>query len=287
MRARKSIAGLFNANRAWQQNLVQRLPLRKTRQQSSGNKQGYQPGAKLPRVEKPFYRYGVYHAADLARRLNVPRISVLEFGVAGGNGLIALERHAEEVERLFRVDIDVYGFDTGGGLPEPKDYRDMPYRFSEGNYEMNVSALRARLSRAHLVLGDIRDTAPVFLRDYAPAPVGFAAFDMDYYSSTMDALGLFASASGHDYFLPRMQLYFDDINGTALSSYNTFVGELAAIDDFNQSERMVKIAENRSLRARKKYKPWHSQMFVMHRFSHALYGQYISSATANSLRLKK
>lgn len=37
---------------------------------------------------RPNYAYCTYHAADLARRLGIPRISVIEFGVAGGNGLL-------------------------------------------------------------------------------------------------------------------------------------------------------------------------------------------------------
>ncbi|MHC4129678.1 MAG: hypothetical protein ACYSUA_16250, partial [Planctomycetota bacterium] len=41
------------------------------------------------------------------------RISALEFGVAGGNGLLALERAAMRLAEIFGVEIDVYGFDSG------------------------------------------------------------------------------------------------------------------------------------------------------------------------------
>ncbi len=243
--------------------------------------------AKIERtpVPKPFYRYGVYHAADLAKRLGLARISVIEFGVAGGNGLLALEYHAADIEQLFGVGIDVYGFDTGEGLPRPLDHRDMPYRFAEGNYRMDVPALEARLERSKIVIGNVRHTASTFFHVYQPSPIGFAAFDMDYYSSTMDALRIFEDGLGDEFFLPRLQLYFDDINGSELSSYNDFVGELAAITDFNRNQAMVKIAENRALRS-KKYEPWHSQMYVMHRFRHSDYGRYISTASAQSLGLK-
>ena len=71
------------------------------------------------RVCRPHYTWGVLHAAHLAKVLGIKRISVIEFGVAGGNGLVSLENIAQEVERLLGVGIDVYGFDTGVGLPKP------------------------------------------------------------------------------------------------------------------------------------------------------------------------
>jgi hypothetical protein len=42
--------------------------------------------------QKPGYIFGVLHGAHLAKALVLDRVSVIEFGVAGGNGLIAL-RH--------------------------------------------------------------------------------------------------------------------------------------------------------------------------------------------------
>jgi hypothetical protein len=46
-------------------------------------------------VDRPPYGHCMLHAAILARKLGHPRISCIEFGVAGGNGLVAMERHAE------------------------------------------------------------------------------------------------------------------------------------------------------------------------------------------------
>ncbi len=67
---------------------------------------------------RPAYGYGVFQAADMAKRLKIPAISVMEFGVAGGNGLVALEQIAEEVADHFGIKIQVLGFDTGEGMPE-------------------------------------------------------------------------------------------------------------------------------------------------------------------------
>ena len=48
------------------------------------------------------------------------------FGVAGGQGLICLENAAALVEQALELTIDVYGFDTGIGLPAPVDWQDSP-----------------------------------------------------------------------------------------------------------------------------------------------------------------
>src|SRR5215470_500045 len=50
-------------------------------------------------IERPYYGHCLLHAAILARKLGHQRISAVEFGVAGGNGLVVLERHAEAVQR--------------------------------------------------------------------------------------------------------------------------------------------------------------------------------------------
>jgi hypothetical protein len=55
---------------------------------------------------------------------------------------------------------------------------------------MDKRNLEERLQRAALKLGPISETVPAFLRS-SPAPVAFASFDVDLYSSTRDALKLF------------------------------------------------------------------------------------------------
>jgi hypothetical protein len=91
-------------------------------------------------IERPWYGYCLLHAAKLAQKLAYNRMSAIEFGVAGGNGLLALERHAARV-----------------------------------------------------------------------TPIGFIAFDLDYYSSTMSALKVLDAE--YKYLLPRVACYFDDIVG--------------------------------------------------------------------------
>lgn len=58
---------------------------------------------------RPEYAWGVYRAADLARRLDLRAISVIEFGVAGGRGLLELERLAGAIGPHFGVEVSVLG----------------------------------------------------------------------------------------------------------------------------------------------------------------------------------
>lgn len=233
-----------------------------------------------------YYAYNLFYACRLARKLKIRHVSAIEFGVAGGNGLLALEQHAEIIEQLTKVKIDIYGFDTGSGLTEPQDYRDLPYVFKAGNYQMDAPRLQERLQRAQLVLGDIGKTAKDFFKTYRPAPIAFAAFDMDFYSSTVNAFRLFEERQPDEHFLPRVYMYFDDVVGGETFAYNDFTGELLAIHEFNAANRNVKIAENRAFRAYPVNIKWYHQSYIMHRFRHQLYGKYISKSSATSLALR-
>ncbi len=115
------------------------------------------------------------HAAVLARKLGHKRVAAVEFGVAGGNGLLAMERHAEAVRAETGVEVAVYGFDTGKGMPPPLDYRDMPYMWQPGYFAMDVEKLRARLAAAELILGDVAETLAYFVAREGAPPVGFVA----------------------------------------------------------------------------------------------------------------
>lgn len=132
----------------------------------------------------------MYHGALLAHRLERTKVSVVECGVAGGHGLIYLEKIAARVEREVGVEIETYGFDVGTGLPRPTSHRDLPYWWQEGLYRMDEARLRARLERSSLVLGPLADTVPTFLAAASAAPIAFLALDVDYHSSTLDALAL-------------------------------------------------------------------------------------------------
>jgi tetratricopeptide (TPR) repeat protein len=239
----------------------------------------------LSLMRRPQYGYGVHRACQLAGRLGINRITAIEFGVAGGNGLVAMQTNAAEIAGLTGVAVDVVGFDTGGGLYEPVDARDMPYFFGAGSYSMDVPALQARLQDARLILGDATETFAEFLAS-APAPIGFMSFDMDVYSATKGVLDHLAEGADDVRFLPRTPVYFDDVTGWQGQDYSPHAGELLAIDEFNAENREVKLAEDRTFRTLPVNHTWHHGAYTLHRFTHPQYDTYVSPADATSLALK-
>ena len=224
--------------------------------------------AAIPATRPPYF-WGVLCAASLGKALGFPRISVIEFGVAGGNGLVELERLAGIVEQLVGIGIDVYGFDTGTGLPKPTDYRDLPNLWGEGDYRMDEAKLRARLAKAQLRLGPVSKTVPDFLKE-ANAPVGFVSFDLDMYSSTMAAFELFRGAAA--VLLPRVTCYFDDILGFSFGDHN---GERLAIADFNGANERRKLSRIYGLRYMVgSDRGWTETMYMLHAFDSPRYNDF-------------
>ena len=234
----------------------------------------YEQRLAIEAVDRPHYGYCIFQAARLASLLGYSRISALEFGCGGGNGLLNAEMHIKEVTKLFSVDIDLYGFDAGSGLPAPTDYRDMPHYFRQGLYEMDRGTLERRLKHAKLVIGEIRDTCGNFLQRYVPAPIGCMLHDLDYYSSTRDALTLFDGELS--YFLPRVFMYFDDVIGDETWLCNEFTGELLAIDEFNQKHRLKKICKNWIVSKQFPNSIWPDRIYVYHDFEHARYNDFVA-----------
>jgi hypothetical protein len=221
---------------------------------------------------RPQYLWPLIHASHVARALGIPRISALEFGVAGGNGLLALERAAAQATSLSGTEIDIFGFDTGSGMPAPTDPRDAPFLIEPSYFDMDEAALRSRLDRAELVLGPVAET----VADWAAsghAPIGFVAFDLDYYSSTVEAFRVLEGAP--ERMLPRVQCYFDDTFGYG---WTEFMGVHAAIDEFNSAHDQRKIGKILGLRfelpPHEFQAAWHEKMYVFHLFDHPRYADF-------------
>lgn len=233
---------------------------------------------------RPHYAYGVYHAASMAKKLGIAGISVVEFGVAGGNGLIALENVAEEVGRSLGVEVSVAGFDAGTGLPPASDYRDLAHVWGEGDYQMDVPALKAKLrSSTRLVLGPVKETVTDFVKELR-LPIGFISFDLDYYSSTKDAFRILDGPVASR--LPRIYTYFDDLVWPEEACHNPYVGEYLAIREFNEEHANQKICQLANLRWMQAHaSQWHEQLYVAHEFTHPLYTQRLRSTAENQLEL--
>ena len=220
---------------------------------------------------KPSYIWGVLQGSALGKVLGYRSVSVIEFGVAGGAGLLSLEHIAERAEELVGIEIEVYGFDTGVGLPKPRDHRDCPNLWLDGQFPMDVEALSARLRRASLQLGLVQNTVPSFLKG-AHAPVAFVSIDVDLYSSAKDVLKLFEAP--YDRLLPRVVCGFDDIFGLTYSEYN---GERLAIAEFNVEHPMRKICPLHGLKyyvpLRYRNSAWPETIYLAHMFEHPLYNE--------------
>ena len=205
----------------------------------------YSTRVALYAVNRPFYAYALWNAAKLAKSLGHKRVSAIEFGVAWGSGLLNLEMHAVEIKKNLGIEVEIYGFDTGQGLPAPEDYRDLPYIWSKNMFAMDQAALKKKLKNAHIVFGNVSETLETFLEKFDPAVIGAIIFDLDYYSSTRDAFRIFDLCRSR--MLPRAYLYFDDIVGDEKTLLNEFVGEELAIFEFNHKHSDQKIAEIRHL----------------------------------------
>ncbi len=221
-------------------------------------------------LPRPHYAYGMLRAADLARYLGLKQVTVCEFGVATGNGLIAMIEHAAMLERETGVAFRIVGFDTGHGLPAVGSYEDHPELWSAGDFPMvNREELTARIKgRAELFLGDIKDTVSRFVAGLSgEAPLGFVSVDVDIYSATCSSLLCLDGPA--ELYLPAISMYFDDV---MFFFANRWCGELRAIDEFNRDRDMRKIDYDRGLLHRTVNTPslWHSRMYVAHILDHEL-----------------
>lgn len=214
------------------------------------------------------YAFGLAKASEIALECGVQGITVIEFGVAAGRGLMNLYSICELLSRETSLDYHIYGFDSGHGMPPPIDFRDHPDLYSKGDFPMGALMLQSSLPKnVHLVLGNVSDTVETFMEELpATHPIGFVSFDLDYYSSTMSAFKLLTDKNSAKY-LPRVPVYFDDI---AEESHNPWAGELLAIKHYNDQSENRKLSEMRFLKNARIFKNawWLNQMYFFHVLDH-------------------
>jgi hypothetical protein len=257
------VKGLFQTLRSRVSRLKYHL-LREARARVGTVRQQEELGL-LPR---PNYAYGMLRAGDLARYLGLERVTVCEFGVATGNGLLAMIDLAERIGPEIGIDFRIVGFDTGEGLPKIGGYEDHPELWSAGDFTMvNKEDLTRRISgRAELFLGDIKDTVSNFVASLSPqAPLGFVSVDVDIYSATRSALRCLLGPA--ELYMPAICMYFDDV---AFFFANRWCGELRAIEEFNRDLELRKIDRDYGLLRRIVEVPaqWHHHMYVAHILDH-------------------
>jgi hypothetical protein len=219
-------------------------------------------------LTRPNYAYGMLRAADLARYLGLKRVSVCEFGVATGNGLLAMIDLAKRIGSETGTEFRIVGFDTGEGLPQIGGCEDHPELWSAGDFAMvNKEELTRRIAgRAELFLGDIKDTVSDFVASLSrEVPLGFISVDVDIYSATHSALRCLQGPA--ELYLPAISMYFDDVS---FFFANRWCGELKAIEEFNRDHEVRKIDHDRGLVRRIVDAPalWHYHMYVAHILDH-------------------
>ena len=190
-------------------------------------------------VVRQQHAYGLLKAADKAKSMGVKTVSVLEFGVATGAGLMNMERIARRITKESGISFKLYGFDSGQGMPPARDYRDHPDLYQQGDFPMNIDALKSSLDKnTQLIIGDISDTVGEFLQNFSSndAPIGFVSIDVDYYHSAKQVLKVFEGKP--EQYLPITTVYLDDIN---FDVHNSYCGELLAVREFNEEQEYRKI----------------------------------------------
>ena len=218
-------------------------------------------------ILRPQHAYGILEAADQAKQHGISRISVIEFGVANGAGLMNIIEIAKKVTKATQVEIDIYGFDTGEGMPPPIDYRDHPEYYNTGDFPMNKALLEEKTKgNATLLFGPIDKTLSTFIDSISTdAPIGFVSVDVDYYSSTKEVLKLFQADSSK--FLPLTCVYFDDI---FMPHHNDKCGELLAIKEFNDDNDFRNLNYHYFFENTRIFKNaiWVKQLYYLHILDH-------------------
>lgn len=210
------------------------------------------------------HAFSLLHATDFAVSNGIKKMTVIEFGVATGGGLMNICKICKKLSLLYDIQFQIVGFDTGEGMPEPIDYRDHPELYKKGDFRMDREKLdKALPANCKLIIGKVKDTIQEFLSAHAlvEAPIGFISFDMDYYSSTKEAMEILLDQP--DKYLPSFPVYLDDI---ALWSHNTYCGELLALKEFNEENKSRKMEQNRFLPYTRvfKHSEWLEHIFFVH-----------------------
>jgi hypothetical protein len=220
-------------------------------------------------VVRQQYAFSLLKTAELAKAQGLKSVTVIEFGVAAGAGLINICNISKEITKITGVDFRIFGFDSGKGMPPARDHRDHPEIFTEGSYPLidRTALIQALPPNASLILGEITETLPPFIAGLsASSPLGFAVIDVDYYWSAKECLQVFLGSP--DRYLPWTLVYLDDVG---FESANPWAGELLAVREFNEENEMRKIHLFGGLRHKRlcKNTSWMDQVYLLHVLDHA------------------
>ena len=229
---------------------------------------------------KPHYESILYEACLESKKLGIKNVSVLELGVAGGAGILALEKYKKRIEKVLDMSIEVYGFDTGEGLPKIEMNEDLPFLWKEGLYNIDKTALENKI-KSKIFYGDVKNTIDDFIK-INKNKVCCIFFDLDLYTSTINFLNQIPKIEEH--LLPRVLCYFDDVY--VFENYiNQFNGVFKAIDEFNANLSDFKLGYSVDHFKDFKFPLAKTSIYTLHSFKNNLYKKYISSNIESDLSL--
>jgi len=212
--------------------------------------------------------------------LGYDEVSVLELGVAGGNGLLSLEKYKKKIQKLYSVKINIYGFDSGEGLPVINDKLNLPFLWKSGDYKIDKKKLENKVN-SKIIYGDIKYTVDDFIKTN-PKNIVCIFFDLDLYTSTKDFLNQINKLE--KFLCPRVHCYFDDVFNSNhwINEHN---GERLAINQFNNENKNLKFGLSLDNINDFKFPLGKGHLFILHNFNHIDYNKYIGNNNENSLNL--
>ena len=172
---------------------------------------------------------------------------------------------ASRLSKIYNIDYQIIGFDSGEGMPKPIDFRDHPELYRKGDFPpLKLKDVKLP-PNTRIIYGDIKDTLEEFNQEISnqnqPSKIGFISIDLDYYSSSKNCFEILKIMSEN--FLSKVPMYFDDINKP---EHNIYCGELLAIEEFNEENSKRKICKMRQLKNWRLFKNalYLDQMYFLH-----------------------
>ena len=221
---------------------------------------------------RPHYESMLYEAALDAKKLSINKISVLELGVSYGNGIRSLEKYKKNIKKILDIDVDIYGFDMGTGMPISDNIYDPTFVWKSGEFSNN-SNLNLK---SKIFFGNISDTINQFIK-LNPPPINLIIFDMDYYSSTSSFLNQIENLK--KFLAPRVICYFDNLfSRHYICEFN---GELKAINEFNNKNIDIKIGKLLDDVENYRFPMAKNGIYILHNFNHVDYDKYIGPNSEN------
>ena len=235
---------------------------------------------------RPHYESLIYETSKNAIKLGFNEISVVELGVAGGNGIKSILKYKRKIEKILDIKINIVGFDTGTGLPNSDLKEDLPYFWKQGDYtNINLKDLEKEDSSIKIYEGNISSTIDKYILENK-IKIGLIFFDLDLYSSTKLFLDKIPALSEKKLLLPRVFCYFDDLF-VADYTLNDINGEPLAIKEFNNQFKKIKLGKTFDHITDFKFPLAKGQIYTLHDFENENYNKYVGIYSTDSLSNKK